>query len=178
MKAPETFETWRLVLRRPTHANAEAIFHRYSSDPAVTRYLSWPTHQSVADTHAFISWDETEWLNWPGGNYLIFPRGSDRLLGGTGLSFKSPSLAVTGYVFAQDAWGQGYATEALWAMVDVARQTGVKRLEAICHAQHAPSARVLEKCEFLREALLPAHFEFPNLTPKGLSDVLSYSSDI
>jgi [ribosomal protein S5]-alanine N-acetyltransferase len=178
MKAPETFETSRLVLRRPTHADAEVIFLRYSSDPAVTRYLSWPTHRSVADTHAFIFWDETEWLKWPAGNYLIFPRGSDHLVGGTGLSFKSSTIAVTGYVLAQDAWGQGFATEALSAMVDVARQTGVKRVEAICHAEHAPSARVLEKCEFLREAVSAEQFEFPNLTPKTLCDVLSYARDI
>ena len=63
-------------------------------------------------------------------NYLIFQHGEDRLLGGTGLSFKSASVAVTGYVFAQDAWGQGFATEALQAMVEVARLAGVKQLEA------------------------------------------------
>jgi ribosomal-protein-alanine N-acetyltransferase len=175
MKAPEAIETSRLFLRRPVPAAADAIFRRYACDPVATLYLSWPTHLSIEQTRAFIAWDETEWQKWPGGNYLIFPRGEDRLLGGTGLSFQSPTVAVTGYVFAQDAWGQGFATESLQAMVDVARQTGVERLEAICHADHRASAHVLEKCAFKREAILKQHTHFPNLKPAARCDVFSYA---
>ena len=178
MRAPGTLETSRLYLRRPAHADAESIFHRYASDPVVTRYLSWPTHRTVEDTHAFISWDENEWQTWPGGSYLIFPRGEDRLLGGTGLSFKSSTVAVTGYVFAQDAWGQGFATEALQAMVDMACLASVKRLEAACHALHTPSARVLEKCGFVRETIGAPQCEFPNLVPKRLCDVFHYVREL
>jgi len=36
-RAPESFTTRRLRLRRPTPADAEAVFRRYASDPAVTR---------------------------------------------------------------------------------------------------------------------------------------------
>jgi RimJ/RimL family protein N-acetyltransferase len=96
------------------------------------------------------------------------------LVGSTGLFYKGPTRAVTGYVFAKDAWGQGYATEALLAMVDVAQHTGVQRLEAICHAEHAPSAHVLEKCGFTREEVRREHFVFPNLKPQKKSDVFSY----
>ena len=78
------------------------------------------------------------------------------------------------YVFARDAWGLGYATEALEAMVDVARQTGIERLEAICHAEHIPSVHVLEKCSFVREEVRREHFVFPNLRPQKKSDVFSY----
>src|SRR5438552_18188698 len=47
--------------------------------------------------------------------------------------------------------GHGFATEALAAMVDLARSTGVHRLYALCHAVHRASAHVLEKCGFLLE---------------------------
>nr|MBA2355602.1 N-acetyltransferase [Acidobacteriota bacterium] len=50
MKAPEQIETARLVLRRPVAKDAPAIFERYASDPEVTRFLSWPRHQSLAVT--------------------------------------------------------------------------------------------------------------------------------
>jgi RimJ/RimL family protein N-acetyltransferase len=96
------------------------------------------------------------------------------LVGSTGLFYKGTTRAVTGYVFAKDAWGQGYATEALLAMVNVAQQTGVQRLEAICHAEHTPSAHVLEKCGFTREEVRREHFAFPNLKPQKKSDVFSY----
>ncbi len=68
------------------------------------------------------------------------------LLGGTGLGFESSSETVTGYVLSRDAWGRGYATEALSAMIDVAMRIGVHRLSAQCHARHTTSQRVLEKC--------------------------------
>lgn len=178
MKAPETIQTAHLLLRKPEPSDAEAIFRRYASDPVVTRYMSWPTHRSVADTHAFLVWDESEWKKWPASSYLILQREENRLLGSTGLSFKTPARAVTGYVLAQDAWGQGFATEALKAMVELARRTGVERLEAVCHIDHAPSAHVLEKCGFQRETTLRESLVFPNLAGEEHSDVLSFAINL
>ena len=176
MKAPEKIETERLVLRRPKASDSQAVFDRYASDRSVTRYLSWPTHRSLADTLAFLTWSDEEWQRWPSGPYLVFGRNGKaaNLLGSTGLSYKSPTRAVTGYVFARDAWGQGYATEALEAMVELARRTGVERLEAICHVDHHPSANVLEKCGFQQEEVRREHFVFPNLSPQKQSDVYNY----
>lgn len=175
LKASEQIQTARLLLRRPVATDAEAIFRCYASDPVVTRYLSWPTHRSVADTQAFLARDETEWQKWPAGSYLVYLREDNRLLGGTGLSFKTPTQAATGYVFAQDSWGQGYATETLKAMVDLARLTGLQRLEAVCHIDHKPSARVMEKCGFQLEATLREGAVFPNLDLGVRSDMLVYA---
>jgi RimJ/RimL family protein N-acetyltransferase len=172
---PEILETARLWLRRPTLADAVAIFDRYAGNPVVTRYLSWPTHRTLADTYTFLAWSDGEWKKGPAGSYVVLSREDNHLLGGTGLSFKSPTCAVTGYVLARDAWGRGYATESLQAMVDLAGELGVKRLEAICHIDHRASARVLEKCRFQLEAILRDHTEFPNLAPGQKSDVLSYA---
>lgn len=174
MKGPSTIETERLLLRKPTINDAEAIFERYSSDPIVTRYMSWPTHRTVADTCAFLAWSEADWELWPAGSYLVFSR-EGILLGGTGLTFKTLVFAATGYVLAQDAWGRGYATEALQAMVELARTLGVRRLEAVCHVEHRASARVMEKCGLVCEGVQQEHTEFPNLTPGVKLDVLSYA---
>jgi RimJ/RimL family protein N-acetyltransferase len=175
MKGPRRLETERLLLRRPIVGDAQAIFERYAGDPVATRYMSWATHRTVADTYAFLTWSEADWELWPAGSYLIFSRDAeDLLLGGTGLSFRTPMSALTGYVLAQDAWGQGFATEALQAMVELARQAGITRLEAVCHAEHRASAHVLEKCGFQCEGIWHAHAEFPNLSPGLRADVLSY----
>ena len=74
VKAPETIETERLLLRRPKQSDAQAVFHRYASDRDVTRYLSWPTHRSVADTLAFLAMSDDEWRRWPAGPYLVLTR--------------------------------------------------------------------------------------------------------
>ncbi len=175
MKPTERIETERLLLRKPQADDADEIFRRYASDPEVTRYLSWPTHRRLEQTQAFLQWSEEDWERWPAGSYLVFERGTEhRLLGGTGIAFQTPALAVTGYVFARDAWGQGFATEALEAMVKLARSCGVKRLVAVCHPDHRPSARVLEKCGFLLDPDRRDPFEFPNLKPKKRWNALTY----
>jgi len=91
-----------------------------------------------------------------------------------GLAFETPERAMTGYVLARDAWGRGYATECMKAMIDVARQCGVKQLYALCHTDHAASWRVLEKCGLTRARVLRGHSEFPNLAPGTVGDVFRY----
>ena len=172
--APERLETVRLELRRPQPLDAEAIFSRYSSDPDVTRLVGWPMHRSIDDARAFVSYSDSEWARWPAGPYLIFERGG-ALVGGTGLGFETASRAQTGYVLARDAWGRGLATEALAAMVGLARACAVRRLYALCHHSHRASARVLEKCDFAREGVLRAYAEFPNLPPVEPQDVACYA---
>ena len=171
----ERIETARLLFRRPRPDDADAVFARYASDPEVTRYLGWATHRAIDDTRGFLSFCDAEWARWPAGPFVIEPRGGGAILGGTGLGFETRQQAVTGYVLAQDAWGQGYATEALSAMRDLAARLGVERLYALCHPDHRASWRVLEKCGFFRERILPAFAEFPNLEPGRKADVVCYS---
>ena len=175
--APERIETARLIIQRPRLIDVPEIFRRYAGDPEATRYLSWPVHVSEAQTRGFLSFSDDEWRRWPAGPYLVFSRAGE-LLGGTGLSFEAPDRASTGYVFAKNAWGHGYATESLKAMVDVARSAGVRLLYALCHAEHRPSAHVLEKCDFTLTAFLPGFAEFPNLAAGVLCDVLKYSRSL
>jgi ribosomal-protein-alanine N-acetyltransferase len=173
--APDALETARLSLRRPRAADADAIFMRFASDADVTRFVGWPRHRTVDDTRGFLQFSDAEWAKSPAGPYLIFARDDGRLLGSTGLMFETPYRAATGYVLARDEWGRGYATEALEAMIDLARTTGVRRLFALCHSAHAASARVLEKCNFAREGVLRGYAEFPNLMPIEPQDVLCYA---
>jgi ribosomal-protein-alanine N-acetyltransferase len=160
--APQRLETDRLVLTVPTAADATAIFERYSSDADVTRYLGWPQHQSLSETEKFLDFSAREWKRAPAGPYLIRSREDRSLLGATGLAVQDSGEAVTGYVLAKDAWGQGYATEALQAIVEVARGIGLRRLTACCHTEHRASQRVLEKCGFVRDST-SCKTAFPNL---------------
>ena len=174
-RAPERVETERLILRRPRGEDARAIFERYAADPEVTRWMSFVRHQTEDDTRAFLAASDAQWERWPGGPYLICERSGGRLLGGTGLDFETPWRAETGYILARDAWGRGYATEALRAVVDVASRVGVRRLQAHCHAGHARSWRVLEKCGFEREGLLRRHSLYPNFDATEPQDSYFYA---
>ncbi|HVV73900.1 MAG TPA: GNAT family protein, partial [Verrucomicrobiae bacterium] len=116
-----------------------------------------------------------EWTQWPAGPYLIFSRADGRLLGGTGFGFQAPGEAMTGYVLSRDAWGNGFATEALAALVCVAARIGMSRLFALCHPEHLPSRRVLEKCGFRRDEASKPLVEFPNLLPGVRQEALCYT---
>jgi [ribosomal protein S5]-alanine N-acetyltransferase len=172
--APETLSTPRLRLARPRALDAEAIFERYASDAEVTRYLGWPRHESVSDTRAFIAFSDAEWARWPAGPYLVW-LADGTLIGGSGLAFETPWRASTGYVFARDAWGSGYAGEVLEAMVRLAPAVGVTRLYALCHPGHRASRHVLERGGFAFEAILRAHSVFPNLAPCVPADCACYA---
>jgi ribosomal-protein-alanine N-acetyltransferase len=172
---PERLETERLVLRKPQFDDASAMFARYANDPDVTRLLGWPRHLSIDATRAFVDVSHGTWAQWPAGPYLVESRESGELLGATGFGFETPFRAATGYVLARDAWGKGYATEALQAVTRIAAAIGVVRLYALCHAEHRASARVLEKCDFACEGLLKKYAEFPNLGVDGPCDVLCYA---
>jgi ribosomal-protein-alanine N-acetyltransferase len=172
---PQHLRTARLLLRAPTASDAQAIFLRYASDPQVTRYLSWPTHRTLEDTQAFLTASERAWAETGSGPYLVFAQGG-QLLGGTGLSLETAYRAETGYVFARDAWGFGFASEALRAVVSLAFGHGaLRRLQATCHVDHRASARVLEKAGFVQEGRLRSHLLFPNLGVSSPSDVLLYA---
>ena len=175
MGAPNRLETPRLILRRPHASDAPAIFARYASDADVTRWMGWPRHTAIADTEGFLGFSESEWGLWPAGAYLIERRADGVLLGATGFGFETPQRAQTGYVLARDGWGQGIATEALRAIVDLAPSLGVVRLYATCHTDHARSAHVLDKCGFTREGVFRRHTVFPNSGVEGPLDVLVYA---
>lgn len=167
-------ETARLTLRRPRAADAERLFAAYAGDVEVTRYLSWPRHRTLDHTRAFLQFSDDEWARWPAGPYLVEERVSGALVGGTGLAFETPWRASTGYLFARGAWGRGYATEVLTAMVELARTQHVIRLYALCHVEHQASRRVLERGGFVCEGLLRRYMVFPNLGA-GPCDTWSYS---
>lgn len=175
LKAPTQLETARLILRPPRMSDAVEIFERYASSAEVTRFLAWPRHRSANDTEAFLRFSAQEWEQWPAGPYLIVSRRDGRLLGSTGFGFRTQQEAMTGYVLAREAWGQGFATEALAAVVGLAARIGVTRLFALCHPDHLRSRRVLEKCRFVRDVASNPMVEFPNLAPGIQRQALCYA---
>ena len=57
-----TLETERLILRKVTWDDIEDI-HAYSSNEEVTKYVTWETHKTLADTKEFIEFAFTQYEN-------------------------------------------------------------------------------------------------------------------
>jgi RimJ/RimL family protein N-acetyltransferase len=58
-----------------------------------------------------------------------------------------------GYWIARPYWGQGFATEAAHALIDIARTLKLPRLEASHFVDNPASGRVLEKLGFVPTGL-------------------------
>ncbi|MCB9848895.1 MAG: GNAT family N-acetyltransferase [Phycisphaeraceae bacterium] len=83
----------------------------------------------------------------------IFERSSGRLIGDTMLSVNKRFIAGEfGYIIAEWAWGNGYATETLAAVLEFGFETiGLRRISGICSVQNEASRRVMEKNGMLLE---------------------------
>ncbi len=174
MKVSDQLKTSRLLLRKPRSSDADLIFGRYSSDLEVTKFLGWQRHTSIEQTRAFLAFSNLEWQRWPAGPFLIEDLKDGRLLGSTGLAFENPLRAMTGYVLAKDAWGFGFATESLRAIVQLAETLLIDELFALCHPDHKASYNVLEKCGFVRQPERLAGAHFPNLAADAQPGALRY----
>jgi RimJ/RimL family protein N-acetyltransferase len=164
MNFPERLETERLLLRRQQESDAAEMFARYTSDPEVTRYLSWGPHQSVDDTLAFLRLREAE---QPGHtfNWLIYPKQGGLLLGSIGCRVMERHLVQFGYCLARDSWGNGYASEAAQAMVRVwFEDPSIWRVQAFCDLENLASVRVLEKAGLTREGTLRKYILTHNMS--------------
>jgi ribosomal-protein-alanine N-acetyltransferase len=155
----ERIATDRLILRRPTMVDADAVF-AYASDPAITKYMGWMRHESLATTRAFLVMRDEEWNKRGTGTFLVEKDGA--VIGSTGLHTYDDAPAATGYIVARAHWGHGYATEATRAMLELARRHGYPRVEAGCHPDNAASIRVLRKLGMTHEQTLAKHLMFPN----------------
>jgi ribosomal-protein-alanine N-acetyltransferase len=62
-----------------------------------------------------------------------------------------------GFMLGRDAWGQGYALEAMRAVIAYAAASGIRRLLARTHLGNRRSDSLLEKLGFEEEGLLRGH---------------------
>jgi ribosomal-protein-alanine N-acetyltransferase len=65
--------------------------------------------------------------------------------------------AEVGFMLGRGAWGQGYATEAMQAVIAYAATHGLRKLLARTHLGNRRSDSLLEKLGFVQEGLLRGH---------------------
>jgi RimJ/RimL family protein N-acetyltransferase len=98
-------------------------------------------------------------IDWNAGNAFRFVIVSKtEIVGGIGLEQKNPSLFELGYWIARQHWGKGFATEAVFAVINFSQdQLTVLGITATCHEENQRSQKVLLKNNFFR---VGTRFEF------------------
>jgi len=145
--------TERLVLRRFRAADAPALA-AYRSDEETARYQSWVPPFTLARAEDFVVQmagrepDAPGWFQW-----AVELTSQRVLIGDVGVGLHDNLMqADLGFTFAPAYRGQGYATEAVRAVLDrVFTVQGVRRVSAECDARNERSARLLERVGFTRE---------------------------
>jgi [ribosomal protein S5]-alanine N-acetyltransferase len=151
-----TLETDRLILRRMTPSDAEAVF-AYASDPEVTRYVVWDTHRSIQDSRAFLELAVQKYKSGGEPDWGIVYKGDHHFVGTCGFVGwdVDHARAEIGYVLSRKYWGRGLMPEALRAMIAFGfERMGLNRIEARCIAENTASARVMEKVGMTYEGTL------------------------
>jgi ribosomal-protein-alanine N-acetyltransferase len=115
---PEKIETERLILQRLRYEDAEEIFYTYASKSEVTKYLSWPTHERVDDTRAFLRHAIESWEKGLDFSYAIRLKQSHQLIGSFGLIYEAGKIQF-GYAISPTHWNKGLATEACSKMMNM-----------------------------------------------------------
>jgi RimJ/RimL family protein N-acetyltransferase len=136
--------TTRLVLRPLREDDAPAMVLLFRGDwEAVKQTGRMPYPPTVPALRAWIE-DHLIPCNHP---FLIRRREDGVVLGGAGFGGED-DVAELGYSLGRPHWGQGYATEAVHALIGHARALGWRDLEAFSFVDNPASARVLEKTGF------------------------------
>ncbi len=162
LNLPEQFETNRLLLSRLRYEDAEEIFYTYASKPEATRYVSWPTHQSLQDTRAYLHYAVPAWGKGSDYSYTARLRDTNRLIGTFGILNEAGKVQF-GYIISPTQWNKGFATEMCQAFMGLLQQQPqVHRIWTLVDAENSASARVLQKAGLVEEARLAKWFRFVN----------------
>jgi RimJ/RimL family protein N-acetyltransferase len=147
------FATARLYLRPFEPADA-AAFSAYRSDPDVVRYQGWQTPYTRAQAERFIA--DLAGIDGPvRGDWLQIALGHDGVLvGDVAVHLDGDGqVATIGYTLATEHQHQGFAVEAVGALVArLFGELGVHRVVADLDPRNLASARLLESLGFEREA--------------------------
>ena len=149
-----TLRTHRLLLRPFTQTDTDAIFAVFSN-PRVMRYWDSPAWKERAQAERFIENSQRMEQEASGARLAIEHDGA--IIGQCCLFKWNPTFrsAGIGYCLDDAAWGRGFATEAVGAMLRWAFDTlDLNRVQAELDTRNPASARVLEKLGFVREGTL------------------------
>ena len=138
--------TERLLLRPGWAEDAPALAQAIGDEMIVRNLATAPWPYRLRDAEAFLAQPRDPALP----SMLVFERteGAPRLVGACGLGRRPSGAVEMGYWIARGNWGQGFATEASIALIDIARTLRIDRVEASHFLDNPASGRVLEKLGF------------------------------
>lgn len=149
--------TERLILRRFTHDDAEAMFRNWVNDPDVTEFLTWPPHGDLSVTQKLLEdwinrYEKDDYYHW-----AIEPKDLGEPIGGISIVQQRDDINMVhfGYCIGKKWWRNGYTSESLAALIKYFfEKTDANRVEARHDPNNPNSGLVMKKCGMKFEGTL------------------------
>ena len=172
-KGTQTIETERLILRKLSTSDAEAMYKNWASDPEVTKYLTWPPHESVEATENLISLWEQDYKKENYYQWGIELKSIGEVIGTISVVGMKEEIDMVhiGYCIGKKRWHQGITSEAFSAVIKFFfDEVGVNRIEARHDLRNPHSGDVMKKCGLRYEGT----FRSADRNNQGICDICFY----
>ena len=151
--------TPRLILRALRISDLDDLYE-YASDPEIDHYVPWEHYKNIEEARENLNEFLEEYQKDGLGAWGIEHRVDKKLIGiiNTSIPHRINRRVEVGYTIARAYWGQGYATEAVQAVIKFGfEKMDLVRMEAVVLRDNIASARVLEKAGMKFEGLLHSY---------------------
>lgn len=149
MEPAQARTTKRLQLRPPQPADAES-YRALLTHPTVGEWLRPPPLDpfEASDGDEWLDQDRRHWEAFEFGPWVVVEQDSGAYVGRVGLRWTEvggrPAIEVL-WAIAPERHGEGFATEAAAAAIELARERDVEEVIAMVLPANAASLRVAEK---------------------------------
>lgn len=157
-KGTRPLETARLLLRPFVLEDADAMYRNWASDPAVTTFLMWPTHESREVSRRVLEewvgrYKEPAFYQW-----AIVLKEIDQPIGSISVNNSiddTIQMAHMGYCLGRAWWHKGITSEALARVIRyLLDEVGLNRIESRHDPRNPNSGAVMKKCGMKYEGTL------------------------
>ena len=141
-KGTVTFETERLILRRFTPDDADAVYRNWASDPAVTRFMPYEHASCVDEARNLI-------CNWNDSVFALVLKSTGELIGFVeyDITDEEARSAELVYLLGKKWWHNGYVAEALTVLLKyIFEVVKLNRVWADYDPRNPNSGAVMKKC--------------------------------
>ena len=167
-------ETDRLILRRFVIEDADEMYNNWANDDEVTKYLTWPTHNSVDVTKYILNGWIEKYKNDNFYNWAIVLKETGQVIGNISVVELREDIesAIVGYCMSRSLWGQGIMPEALGEVIAfLFDEVGLNRVAAEHDVNNPKSGRVMQKAGMRFDGILRQ----AGRNNQGIIDVAWYS---
>lgn len=151
-------ETERLILRRLTKEDAKEAFNNWCNSDNVSKYVLWEKHKDVSVTEKLYEMWEKEYEDLTTYRWIVQIQETNELIGTIDVASKKLlpyGTCEIGYCYGEKYWGQGYATEALKAVIKfLFEECDADTIFADYLSNNPASGKVMKKAGMTFEGIL------------------------